>query len=39
LFISKSDEASSFYKTFVEAANQLKGDILFVTSGVSDGIQ
>lgn len=39
LFRSKSDESSSFAKAFTEAAKKLKGEILFVVSGVSDGIQ
>lgn len=39
LFKSKSDDEQSWAKTFAEAAQKLKGDILFVVSGVSDGIQ
>ena len=39
LFRSASDSDSSFSQTFAEAAKQLKGDIIFVQSGVTDGIQ
>jgi len=39
LFRGKSDEDSSFAKTFKEASDKLKGEILFVVSGVTDGIQ
>lgn len=39
LFRSASDKDSAFAKVFAEAANQLKGEILFVESGVTDGIQ
>jgi protein disulfide-isomerase A1 len=39
LFRSKSDSDSGFSQVFKEAAEKLKGEILFVTSGVSDGIQ
>lgn len=39
LFRSKSDSESSFSQVFKEASETLKGEILFVVSGVSDGIQ
>lgn len=39
LFRSQADSESSFAKTFAEAAEQLKGEILFVVSGVTEGIQ
>lgn len=39
LFRSKSDSDSELSKVFKEASEKLKGQILFVTSGVSDGIQ
>jgi len=39
LFRSSSDASSDFSKHFETAAHQLKGKILFVTSGVTDGIQ
>lgn len=39
LFRSPSDTDSSFSKIFAEASKQLKGDIIFVQSGVTDGIQ
>jgi protein disulfide-isomerase A1 len=39
LFRSKEDATSSFANVFSDAANQLKGQILFVVSGVTDGIQ
>lgn len=39
LFRGKNDESSDFAKTFEKAANDLKGSILFIVSGVSDGIQ
>jgi protein disulfide-isomerase A1 len=39
LFRSKEDANSDFSKHFDTAANKLKGQILFVVSGVSDGIQ
>jgi len=38
LFRSKSDSDSELSKVFKEASEKLKGQILFVTSGVSDGI-
>lgn len=38
LFRSASDSSSDFAKVFADAANQLKGEILFVESGVTDGI-
>ncbi len=38
-FRSASDAESSNAKVFAQAANDLKGQILFVVSGVSDGIQ
>lgn len=37
LFTEETDQA--YQSTFAEAAKELKGEILFVTSGVSDGIQ
>lgn len=39
LFRSSADENSAFAKVFNEAASKLKGSILFVQSGVTDGIQ
>ena len=36
---STSDADKGFSQAFAEAANSLKGQILFVVSGVSDGIQ
>lgn len=39
LFRSKSDSDSAFSKAFAQAAETLKGEILFVTSGVTEGIQ
>ena len=39
LFRSNSDADASFAKTFKEASEKLKGQILFVVSGVTDGIQ
>jgi protein disulfide-isomerase A1 len=39
LFRSAGDADSDFAKTFSEAANALKGSILFVVSGVTEGIQ
>jgi len=39
LFRSNSDADKGFSQAFAEAANSLKGQILFVVSGVSDGIQ
>jgi protein disulfide isomerase len=39
LFRGASDATSTFAKTFSDAANKLKGEILFVVSGVTDGIQ
>ena len=39
LFRSNADADSSFAKVFAEAAASLKGEILFVVSGVTDGIQ
>jgi protein disulfide-isomerase A1 len=38
LFRSADDASSDFSKVFEEAAKSLKGQILFVVSGVSDGI-
>ena len=38
LFRSKEDDESDFSKTFADAANKLKGEILFVKSGIKDGI-
>lgn len=39
LFRNKEDEDSDYAKRFAEAAKELKGEILFVVSGVKDGIQ
>ena len=39
LFLRKGEEQSAYSKAFTEAASSLKGKILFVTSGVSEGIQ
>lgn len=39
LFRSKSDSDSDFAKVFKQAAETLKGEILFVVSGVTEGIQ
>jgi len=39
LFRSEEDKDSAFAKTFEEAAKQLKGSILFVVSGIHEGIQ
>lgn len=39
LFLFQEDASAGFNKVFEDAANQLKGQILFVTSGVSEGIQ
>ena len=39
LFRMPNDKDSDFAKIYAEAAETLKGDILFVTSGVYDGIQ
>lgn len=39
LFRSNSDADSAYSKVFAEAAQTLKGQILFVVSGVTDGIQ
>lgn len=39
LFRSKDDAESSFSKIFKEAAEKYKGEILFVVSGVTEGIQ
>jgi protein disulfide-isomerase A1 len=39
LFRSNADTDKSFYRAFTEAAKTLKGEILFVESGVTDGIQ
>lgn len=39
LFRSRSDSESAFAKVFKEASEKLKGQILFVVSGVTDGIQ
>ena len=38
LFRSTEDDESDFSKVFADAAQKLKGDILFVKSGVKDGI-
>jgi hypothetical protein len=39
LFRHKDDSDADFVKTFSDAASKLKGDILFVVSGIKDGIQ
>lgn len=39
LFSSKTDSDKSFAQVFRQASQELKGQILFVTSGVSEGIQ
>lgn len=39
LFRGPADTEASFTKVFSDAATQLKGEILFVVSGVTDGIQ
>jgi len=39
LFRQAGDEQTASEKAFEEAANALKGQIIFVTSGVEDGIQ
>ncbi|CDW72484.1 disulfide isomerase [Stylonychia lemnae] len=39
LFRSNSDSESAFAQAFKEASEKLKGQILFVVSGVTDGIQ
>lgn len=39
LFRSNADADKGFSQAFAEAANSLKGQILFVVSGVTDGIQ
>jgi len=39
LFRSKSDSDKPFNKVFSDASEQLRGQILFVVSGVTDGIQ
>jgi hypothetical protein len=39
LFRGASDANSAFAQTFSDAAKKLKGEILFVVSGVTDGIQ
>lgn len=39
LFRNKEDSDADFVKTFEEAAKKLKGEILFVVSGIKDGIQ
>jgi protein disulfide-isomerase A1 len=39
LFRSNADADKPFAQTFAEAAKKLKGEILFVVSGVSEGIQ
>lgn len=39
LFRSNADTDKAFYRAFSEAASKLKGEILFVESGVTDGIQ
>jgi hypothetical protein len=39
LFRSKSDSDKPFNQVFSDASEQLRGQILFVVSGVTDGIQ
>ena len=39
LFKSKNDENLSYFKIFSAAAEKLKGEILFVISDASQGIQ
>ncbi len=39
LFRGAKDQDSAFVQTFSQAANQLRGQILFVVSGVTEGIQ
>ena len=39
LFRSNSDADKSWSQVFAEAAKELKGEIIFVVSGVTDGIQ
>jgi protein disulfide-isomerase A1 len=39
LFLAKGDYESTYAKVFADASQKLKGQILFVQSGVSDGIQ
>lgn len=39
LFLSNEDSQSDFFKTFSAAAQELKGQIIFVVSGVTEGIQ
>lgn len=39
LFRNQEDANSDFSKVFAEAANKLKGKIIFVVSGIKDGIQ
>jgi len=39
LFRHPEDNNADYVKTFSDAANKLKGDILFVVSGIKDGIQ
>lgn len=39
MFRSTEDDESDFSKVFADAAQQLKGEILFVKSGIKDGIQ
>ena len=39
LFRSASDADAPFAKAFIDAAKSLKGQVLFVVSGVSEGIQ
>lgn len=39
LFRTAADSDKDFVKVFAEAASTLKGEILFVVSGVTDGIQ
>ena len=38
LFRNTEDDETDFSKVFAEAANKMKGEILFVKSGVKDGI-
>jgi hypothetical protein len=38
LFRRKGEEESAYSKVFAEAASTLKGEIVFVQSGISEGI-
>lgn len=39
LFRKAEDATSDFSKVFEKAANELKGQVLFIVSGISEGIQ